>query len=157
MTDVIAIADNRKQDRRQAMPFFCTYHLGIKAGRRFGERRVTARGAAGYVDRYAGNLVLCAIAILLLSALDAYLTLNILVSGGEELNWFMAVLIEESVGKFVACKLALTSLAIVLLTIHHNVRLTGRIHVRHINYAVLAGYSTLIGYELYLLELLVVY
>lgn len=155
MIDAIAIANNRKQDRRQAMPFFCAYHVGIKAGRRHGERRVATRGRPDYVDRYAGNLVLCAVAILLLSTLDAYLTLNILASGGEELNWFMAVLIEESAGKFVACKLALTALAIVLLAIHHNVRLTGKIHVRHIKYTVLASYSALIGYELYLLELAV--
>ncbi|QOJ22440.1 MAG: hypothetical protein HRU78_01285 [Gammaproteobacteria bacterium] len=152
MADVIAIADTRKQDRRQDIPFFCAYHLGIKTGRRIGERRITASRKPGYVDHYAGNLVFCVVAILFLSACDAYLTLNILVKGGEELNWFMAVLIEESAGKFVACKLALTSMALILLAIHHNVRLTGKIRVRHLKYMVLAGYSTLIGYELYLLE-----
>lgn len=153
MIDAITVSNNRKQDRRQDMPFFCAYHAGIKMGRRIGERRVSEKGKPVYVDRYTGNVLLCVIAILLLSALDAYLTLNILNEGGEEINWFMAVLIEESTEKFVAVKLALTAMALILLVIHHNVRLSEFFRVRHLKYAILAGYSTLIGYEFYLLEL----
>ena len=150
MANTVAISNNRCQDRRQGMPFFCAFHLGIKTGRRIGERRV-GRGKPGYVDYYAGHLMLCTIAILFLSALDAFLTLNILANGGEELNWFMAVLIENGIEKFVGFKLALTALALILLVIHHNVQLTRRIRVRHIKYLILCGYSVLIGYELHLL------
>ncbi|MDV6340417.1 DUF5658 family protein [Nitrosomonas sp. Is35] len=153
MTDAVAVSNNRKQDRRQDMPFFCAYHVGIKMGRRIGERRVSEKGKPVYVDRYTGNVLFCVIAILLLSALDAYLTLNILANGGEEINWFMAVLIEESTEKFVAVKLALTAMALILLVIHHNVRLIESLRVRHLKYAILAGYGTLIGYECYLLGL----
>lgn len=153
MMNVTTISNNRKQDRRQEMPFFCAYHLGIKIGRRSGERRISARGKPVYVDRYADSLLFCVIAILFLSALDAYLTLNILMNGGEEINWFMAVLIEESAEKFVAIKLALTAMALTLLVIHHNVRLIKFLRVRHLKYMILTGYSTLIGYEWYLLEL----
>ncbi len=153
MTDSIAVLNIRGQDRRQEMPFFCAYHLGIKSGRRTGERRITARGKPVYVDRYASHLMLCAIAVLFLSAMDAFLTLNILANGGKELNWFMEVLIEDSTEKFVAFKLALTSLALVMLIIHHEVHLFKGIRVRHINYSVLAGYAILIGYELHLIAL----
>jgi len=153
MMDVTTVSNNRKQDRRQEMPFFCAYHLGIKMGRRNGQRRAPENGKAEYVDRYARSLLFCDIAILFLSALDAHLTLNILSSGGEEINWFMAVLIEESVEKFVALKLALTAMALILLAIHHNVRLVKSLCVRHLKYMILTGYSTLIGYEWYLLEL----
>lgn len=156
MTSAVEISNNRSQDRRQDMPFFCAFHLGIKAGRRTGERR-TGRGKPGYVDYYAGHLMLCAIAILFFSALDAFLTLNILAKGGEELNWFMAVLIEDSVEKFIGFKLALTSMALMLLVIHHNVQLTHNLRVRHIKYSILLGYGTLIGYELHLLELAATY
>jgi len=106
-----------------------------------------------YVDYYAGRLMLCTIAILFLSIGDAFFTLNILANGGEELNWLMAILIEENVEKFVAFKLALTSMALILLVIHHNVQLIGGIRVRHLKYMVLIGYSALIGYELFLLGL----
>lgn len=157
MADAIAISNNRSQDRRQSMPFFCPFHMGIKTGRRLGERRVVERGGAVYVDCYAAHLMLCAIVILFLSIVDAFFTLNILASGGEELNWFMAILIEDSIEKFVAFKLALTSMALILLVIHHNVRLIGGIRVRHLKYMVLIGYSILLGYELHLLELAAVY
>lgn len=153
MTRIMAVSNNRCQDRRQNMPFFCAFHLGIKAGRRVNERRATEYGRPGYVDYYAGHLMLCAIGILFLSALDAFLTLNILNNGGEELNWFMAVLIDDGVEKFVGFKIALTAMALILLVIHHNVQLTKRVRVRHIKYFILVGYSVLIGYELHLLEL----
>jgi len=156
MANVVAISNNRSQDRRQSMPFFCPFHLGIKTGRRFGERRATNRGEAVYVDCYSGYLMLCTIAILFLSIGDAFFTLNILANGGEELNWLMTILIEDNVEKFVAFKLALTSMALILLVIHHNVQLTGGMRVRHLKYMVLIGYSVLIVYELYLLELAVV-
>ncbi|SOD19071.1 DUF5658 family protein [Nitrosomonas ureae] len=153
MTQVISIPNMRNQNRRQAMPFFCIYHMGIKTGRRLGERRIPEKGKPEYVDRYAGHLMFCAIAILLLGVLDAFFTLNILARGGEELNWIMAQLIEDSTQKFISFKLALTSMALMLLIIHHNVRLTEKIRVWHIKYLILFGYTVLIGYELYLLNL----
>lgn len=152
MAHTVAISDNRCRDRRQSMPFFCPFHLGIKTGRRTGDRRANP-GKPGYVDCYASHLMLCTIAILFLSALDAFLTLNILAYGGEELNWFMAVLIENCAEKFVGFKLALTGLALILLVIHHNVQLTPNMRVRHIKYMILFGYSILISYELHLLGL----
>ncbi len=147
------VSNNRYEDRRQSMPFFCVFHVGIKSGKRMGERRMGDRGKTAYVDYYSFYLVLCAISILLLSAFDAFLTLNILANGGEELNWLMALLIEDSIQKFVVFKLALTALAITLLVIHHHVRLVKTIRVRHIKYAILFGYSGLITYEFHLLEL----
>jgi len=146
--------DTRAQDRRQGVPFFCFFHLGIKPGRRVGERRIEASsGRAAYVDRYANHLMLCVIGIMLLSICDAVFTLKILANGGEELNWFMLILIEDSVEKFIAFKMALTSLALVMLVIHQNVRIFYQMRVRHLKYMILIGYSALIGYELYLLEL----
>lgn len=154
MTFRTGISNNRCQDRRQSMPFFCLFHLGIKAGRRVGERR-KGHAKTGYVDYYANHYLMpCVIAILILSAVDALLTLNILESGGEELNRLMAILIEYDTGKFIAFKLALTALAVLLLVIHHNAPLTGNVRVRHVKYGILFGYCMLIGYEFYLLELI---
>ncbi len=146
--------DTRVRERRQSMPFFCAYHLGLKPGRRMGERRTeTERGRSAYVDRYADHLMLCTVGIMFLSLCDAVFTLKILDSGGEELNWFMLILIENSVDRFVAVKITLTALALMLLVIHQNVRICCRMRVRHLQYMILAGYSFLIGYELYLLQL----
>jgi len=154
MTIAYTVRENtRVQDRRRGIPFFCAYHLGFKPGRRAGERRVeTERGGSAYVDRYADHLMLCVIGIMFLSICDAVFTLKILTSGGEELNWFMLILIEDSVNKFIAVKMALTALALVMLVIHQNVKILGGMRVRHLHYLILTGYSFLIGYELYLLE-----
>ena len=149
-----AIIDNRCSDRRAVLPFFCQYQLGIKLGQRVTDRRDSKkRGSAAYVDRHTWSVVLSVIGIMILSAMDAFFTLNILAKGGEELNIFMAILIEDNISKFVGIKLALTALALLLLTIHHNVKLIARVRVRHLQYMILAGYATLIGYELHLLEL----
>ena len=153
MTSYAAIMDNRRQERRSKTPFFCLYQIGIKKGRRMKERRLNIQTPV-YVDRYTGHLMLCAIAIMILSAMDAFFTLNILAGGGSEVNPFMAVLIEDNVSKFIGVKLALTSLALILITMHHNVLLTEKIRVRHVEYLVLSGYTFLISYELYLLRLI---
>ena len=149
-----AILDHRDSDRRAVMPFFCLYQLGIKLGQRVSDRRDSKkRSDAAYVDRYTWPVVLSVIGIMILSAMDAFFTLNILAKGGEELNIFMTVLIEDNITKFIGIKLALTALALLLLTIHHNVKLIASIRVRHLQYMILTGYATLIGYELHLLEL----
>lgn len=139
------------KDRRSNIPFFCLYHIGIKSGRRVGERRLKWN-KLNYVDRYPWHLMLCIIAILMLSSLDAHLTLNILSRGGEELNWFMLAAMNESIEKFIGVKLALTGLAIVLLTIHHDMQYWWRLRVRHMLYLTLTGYVGLIGYEIILLS-----
>jgi hypothetical protein len=64
----------------------------------------------------------------------------------------MLILIEDSIDKFIAVKMALTALALVMLVIHQNVKLFGGMRVRHLHYLMLTGYGFLIGYELYLLE-----
>lgn len=152
---IVQLAKNEEcrseQDRRSGTPFFCPYHLGIKPGSRVGDRRLNSK-KSDYVDYYPDHLLFCIIAILMLSVLDAYLTLSILARGGEELNWFMLVVIEESVEKFISVKLALTGLALIFLTIHHNVQYLLRLRVRHILYIVLIGYMVLIGYEILLLS-----
>ncbi len=139
------------KDRRSTLPFFCLFHLGIKPGRRVSERR-SNWNKLNYVDFYPSHLMLCIITILMLSCVDAHLTLNILSRGGEELNWFMLATLNESVEKFVGVKMALTGLAVIMLVIHHNVQYLWKFRVRHMLYLTLAGYFWLIGYEVMLLS-----
>ena len=145
MTHTNIAIDQRNLDRRSSPPFLCPYQLGLKQGKRALRRR-SGSGTA-YVDTYSFSIVLCATITIILSALDALLTLNILARGGVELNNFMAVLIDDSTEKFVSIKLALTSLAIIFLAIHHHVELTRSLKVKHLLILILIGYSTLICYE----------
>ncbi|WP_292978420.1 DUF5658 family protein [Nitrosomonas sp.] len=149
MTSQFAM-DQRLQERRARVSLVCPYQLGIKQGRRVAQRRA-GKGAA-YVDRYGWSLMFCCLAIVLLSATDAFLTIDILSGGGAELNYFMAVLLEENTDKFVRFKLLLTSLAVIILTMHHEVRIRGVFRCRHLLYTISTGYACLIGYELVLLQ-----
>lgn len=150
MTIHLTVDQRQSQERRADIPFACPYQLGIRQGRRTARRR-SGSGEA-YVDQYGWHLVCCCLAIVGLSAADAFLTLSILAGGGSELNALMAALIEDSTQKFVYFKLALTSLAVMILVIHHEVRIFTGLRCRHLLYLILSGYACLIGYELMLLQ-----
>lgn len=142
--------DRRVEDRRQGTPFFNLYQLGIG-----GRRRATRRdgdGSTAYPDHYNASVIVCALAVVIMSALDAAFTLRLLSAGAVELNTVMAILIEDDIRKFVVFKLALTSLAVLLLVIHHDARIGSWLRVRHVHYATIAGYALLISYELTLLR-----
>lgn len=146
------VTDRRLQERRAGAAFVCPYQLGITQGRRHTQRRST-QGTA-YVDQYSWPLVTCCLTIILLSATDAYLTIRILSGGGTELNYFMETLVEDSTQKFTNFKLALTSLAVILLAIHHEIQICGKFRCRHLLYMISIGYACLIGYELMLLQII---
>ncbi|MEO1573448.1 MAG: DUF5658 family protein [Pseudomonadota bacterium] len=142
--------DRRVEDRRQGTPFFNLYQLGI-GGRRRAARR-DGDGVTAYPDHYNASVILCALAVVVMSAMDAAFTLRLLSAGAVELNTVMAILIEDDIRKFVVFKLALTSLAVLLLVIHHDARIGSWLRVRHVHYATIAGYAVLITYELTLLR-----
>ncbi|MFK7887235.1 MAG: DUF5658 family protein [Gammaproteobacteria bacterium] len=142
--------DRRQTDRRGPAPFFSRYQLAFN-GRRRQSRRAN-EVTPTYLDHYGRSTILCALAVVVMSAMDAAFTLRLLSAGAVELNSVMAILIEQDIRRFIVFKLALTSLAVLLLVIHHNARLGSWLRVRHIHYAAIAGYALLIGYELTLLR-----
>jgi len=99
-------------------------------------------------DWHHSALLYAAIAILLLSAADAYLTMRLLDRGARELNWFMAQLIHADAHEFVAIKMALTGLGVTVLVTRRHALLFGRIPIETILYLLLFGYVALVVYEL---------
>ncbi len=146
-------APRSSNDRRRPTPFFSKYALGI-AGRRANVRRTDDTSA--YVDHYEWPVVLIAVGIVIMSAMDAAFTLRLLTLGAIEMNAVMAVLIETNVHKFVAFKLGLTITGVLLLVIHNNVQLSVGFTVYRIKQAVFIGYIALISYELWLFKLMAV-
>lgn len=122
-----------------------------RSGNRRGGRRVSDR-AGFYVDWYHPHLFFVALGILMLSALDATLTLILIHHGGSEINPVMAVLIEHDVQWFINIKLLLTTLGVIFLVTHCHFRLLKYIKVSHILYFCLASYASLISYECVLLS-----
>jgi len=119
----------------------------------FGGRRGTVRraneGRISRLDVYPAPLLGASIVILVLSTLDAGLTLKLLERGlATEVNPFMAALLNDDVRLFGTLKTALTGSCLILLVLYSEARLLGKIRTGHSLYAIAGCYMLLIGYEL---------
>ena len=119
------------------------------------QRRRTNRRAADdrhiVLDWYDPSLFIMAMAVISMSCLDAIFTLRLLSLGGEEVNWFMRVLLEDDVRVFMLVKYAITGAGVVFLVAMSRMPFLGVLRVRNILGGICAIYVTLIFYELYLL------
>jgi Domain of unknown function (DUF5658) len=104
------------------------------------------------LDWHSAHLLAVAIAILLLSVVDAFLTLALLQGGADEVNPIMAVLIYRSVGMFAALKMAMTSAGIVLMVFLARYRFMRLVRVEWVLYGVLIAYASLISYEIWMFK-----
>jgi hypothetical protein len=150
-TPVIANADDRRDgpDRRRRMLhglLYGSFHPRRRKPRRFDESGLSS------LDWHHPWWLAIAVIIVLLSCIDAFLTLTLLEHGAYEVNPVMGALIGDSAFAFTVVKIGLTACGVVTLTLLARLRAFGRIPVGVILYLVLAGYGVLIAYELRLLE-----
>lgn len=136
------VTDRRTQD---VSPFSHYRLLGRRrASRRSGGEEVLA---AGHSDLYPKQFMAIAVSIMLLSLMDAINTLHLLQRGAREINPAMDLLIQQGPQLFIACKLMLTGLGMIMLMAYHNARIAMGIRVRSILYGTLLGYAALILYQ----------
>ena len=119
--------------------------------RRLGPRRSGERSLAA-IDWHHPWWFAVATLILVLCASDAGLTVVLISRGAYEVNPFLAPLLSGSGALFVAVKIGLTGVGVVLLTLLARVKAFGRMPVALLLYAVLVGYGVLVAYELRLLR-----
>jgi hypothetical protein len=93
-----------------------------------------------------------AILIVLLSCVDAFLTLTLLDHGAYEANPFMAPLVSGSPLAFALVKVGLTGGGVVVLTVLAGMKAFRRIPISALLYALLIGYAMLVAYEARLLR-----
>lgn len=124
---------------------------GSFARRRLGPRRGTDRHPV-ITDWFQPQWLVTAIAILLLSAVDALFTLELVARGASETNPLMEPLVHGSGHGFALWKFSLTALGVITLTLLAKYRILGGIAVGSLLYVVLCGYLVLTGYELWLLR-----
>jgi hypothetical protein len=145
-----AVMDRRNSpDRRTRTLYALAY--GSFNPRRRGPRRTDARSLRD-LDWHHPQWLAVAILIVVLSCVDAALTLTLLAHGAYEVNPIMAPIVGGSALLFTLVKVGLTAGGVVLLTLAARMRAFGRIPVSFLLYAVLIGYGTLVVYELRLLE-----
>ena len=131
---------DRRRKPTQAFSFYTLVGRRASSGRRDGDR-------PGYVDLYSPLLFMVLLAIVGLSVADAYLTLDALAGGCREVNPLMDAALGLGPRAFVAIKLVVTGLGVVLLCLHKNFP-----RVRWIILTVLVGYVLLIGWHVHLLQ-----
>ena len=102
------------------------------------------------LDWHEPRILYLALAVLLLSCTDALFTLNLLKTGANEANAVMASMLDESTHRFLAVKIGLTSVSIVILVAVARVRIFGLVRVELLLQCICAGYLLLIGYEIFL-------
>jgi hypothetical protein len=118
--------------------------------RRRKERRAGETPLTG-LDWHPPQWLAVAILIVVLSCIDAFLTLRLLEQGAYEMNPVMDVLLGGSELAFTVVKIGLTAGGVVLLTLVARMRVFRGIPVSWILYLVLGGYGALVAYELWLL------
>ena len=104
------------------------------------------------LDWHSSHLLAVAIGILLLSVLDAFLTMVLLQGGADEVNPVMASLIYRSVAMFAALKMGMTGAGVLLMVILARYRFMRLLRVEWVLYGVLIAYVSLISYEVWMLE-----
>ncbi|HZO22159.1 MAG TPA: DUF5658 family protein [Steroidobacteraceae bacterium] len=142
-------ADRRGSDRRQRTLhalIYGSFHPRRRQPRRAGEAILSG------IDWHAPQWLAIAVLIVVLSCVDAALTLALLQLGAYEVNPVMAALVGSSAAAFTAVKVGLTGGGVVLLTLLARMRAFGKIPVGLILYLVLLGYGVLVMYEVHLLD-----
>jgi len=138
------VAERRHGERRTHL--LRALFQGNLTPRRSGPRRVGDHNF-GSVDWHHPQWLAIAILIVVLSSVDALLTLMLVERGAHEMNPFMARLIGSSGPAFALVKVGFTGAGVVLLTQLARMRAFGRVPVGVLLYGVLALYGALIAYE----------
>lgn len=104
------------------------------------------------LDWYEPRLLYLTLGVMLLSCIDALFTLNLLNHGASEANILMASALGQGMDWFLACKISLTGISLVLLVSVVRRRLFRSYSVEHLLQFFFAAYLLVIVYEIYLFE-----
>ena len=104
------------------------------------------------VDWHQPQWLGVAVLIVMLSCIDAFLTLMLIDRGAYEVNPFMAPLVAGSPLAFTVVKVGLTGGGVVLLTLLARMKIFRRIPISALLYALLIAYTVLVTYEARLLR-----
>jgi Domain of unknown function (DUF5658) len=145
-----ASGERRNAPDRRLRTFYSLFYGSFNPRRRIA-RRTDARSLRD-LDWHHPQWLAVAMLIVVLSCVDAALTLSLMAHGAYEVNPIMAPIVGGSPLIFTLVKVGLTAAGVVLLTLAARMRAFGRIPVSFLLYGVLIGYGTLVVYELKLLE-----
>jgi hypothetical protein len=138
-TEKREIPDRRKSPTKPVSKY-------IFKGLRKGSRR-SDEDRNYYVDRYEARYLALLLSILVFCVFDAYLTLKIIHFGGKEFNPLMIVFIERNPILCLAMKYLVTVVSLLILLVHKNFIVFGRVKARSFMYLIFFLYFILVLYE----------
>jgi hypothetical protein len=124
---------------------------GIRPRRRRPARR-REDGRFHALDWHSSHLWAVSIGILILSVVDAFLTLRLMSAGAVEVNPFMALFVGGNVAVFAGLKMAITGVGVALMVLLAGYRFMRVLRVDVILYCILMAYVILIGHEVGMLR-----
>jgi len=147
-----ADSDERRSGKDRRTHRFPRLKYLLFAGRRAHVRREEDWHAAFYFDRYSSNIFSAIVLILLLSVLDALLTLYLIDNGSKELNPVMSYFLKYGPYVFMGAKYFLTCMGVVILLLFRNaLRKRSVAHTRNIFSYIIGAFTTVVVWELCLI------
>jgi len=101
-------------------------------------------------DWHEPRILYLALAVLLLSCIDALFTLNLLNAGATEANAVMASILNQGVDKFVVFKFGITAFSVIILVTTARRKFFRSFSVEHLLRVFITLYILVICYEVYL-------
>jgi len=124
----------------------------LMGGKRAIIRRQDDRYKFVYVDQYSQSLFGAIVLILLLSVLDALLTLLLMDHGAAEINPIMAYYLNIGPYTFLSVKYMLTSMGVIILLMLRNIFLRAiKLYTHSLFYFIIVMFVTVVAWEFYLI------
>ncbi|TFG84752.1 MAG: hypothetical protein E4H19_09730 [Chromatiales bacterium] len=143
----LPMAERRASERRSHSVWSFTYG-NFRPRRRLGRRDRDHERI--YLDWHEPAVLYLVLAIVLMSCADALFTLNLMAIGAEEINALMGALISLDVRHFIAVKIGVTCISVVILAFAARRQFLVVIPVFRVLQLFCAGYFALILWELWL-------
>jgi Domain of unknown function (DUF5658) len=141
-----------RPDRRQRL-WWSFFYGSIRPRRRYQGRR-TDDGRFQPTDWHGAHLWAVSVSILILSVVDAFLTVTLMSGGAVEVNPVMAAVMGHDIGVFAILKIAMTGACVMLMVFLARYRFMRVVRVELLLYGVLLTYLFLVGHELGMLRML---
>ena len=139
-----AMADKRAIDRRSFS--WRTFVFGFARSRRLSLRRVEDAEVL-FLDSHHPWLFFLAVGTMIMSCVDAFMTLQLLQHGMVEANPVMAAILDQGTMAFAASKITMTGTSILILVFLAKIRFLNRIRVGLFLTVIFSSYACLICYE----------
>jgi len=139
-----------RPDRRQRL-WWAFLYGSVRPRRRYVGRR-TDDGRFQPTDWHGAHLWAVSVGILILSVVDAFLTVTLMSGGAIEVNPIMAAVMGHDIGTFAVLKIAMTGVCVMLMVFLARYRFMRVVRVEVLLYGVLLTYLFLVGHEMGMLR-----